>query len=144
VFARRTLRRLHWPGGLNLLVGNLGEELSDRMVEQLIDDGWELDAHTISHLDLTSMNRSRLRREIAGSRQILRDRFHQPVNFFCYPAGKYNGATIDAVRQAGYLGATTELPGEASRQRMYELHRIRVEGSDGVSGLKAKLSAAGE
>jgi peptidoglycan/xylan/chitin deacetylase (PgdA/CDA1 family) len=142
VFARRTLRRLRWPGVLNLLVGNLGEELSDRMVEQLIDDGWELDAHTISHLDLTSLEGSRLRREVAGSRQLLRDRFHQPVNFFCYPAGKYNRATIDAVRQAGYLGATTELPGEATRQRMYELHRIRVEGSDSISGLKGKLSRA--
>jgi peptidoglycan/xylan/chitin deacetylase (PgdA/CDA1 family) len=143
VFARRTLRRLRWPGDLNLLVGNLGHELSDRMVERLIDSGWELDAHTISHLDLTTMTGSRLRREVAGSRQILRQRFKQPVNFFCYPAGKYNRATIRSVRRAGYLGATTELPGEASRARMYELHRIRVEGSDGVSGLKEKLSRVG-
>jgi hypothetical protein len=65
------------------------------------------------------------------------------VNFFCYPAGKYNQATIRAVRRAGYLGATTELPGEASSRRLYELHRIRVDGSDGVSGLKGKLSRAG-
>jgi hypothetical protein len=61
------------------------------------------------------------------------------VNFFCYPAGKFNATTIRATRQAGYLGATTELPGEASRDRMFELHRIRVEGSDGVSGLREKL-----
>ena len=143
VFARRTLRRLHWPGDLSLLVGNLGEELSDGMVVRLINDGWELDAHTISHLDLTTMKGSRLRREVAGSRQILSQRFHQPVNFFCYPAGKYNRATIRAVRRAGYRGATTELPGEASRSKMDELHRIRVDGSDGVSGLKEKLSRAG-
>jgi peptidoglycan/xylan/chitin deacetylase (PgdA/CDA1 family) len=143
VFARRTLRRLHWPGDLNLLVGNLGEELSDRMVERMINDGWELDAHTISHLDLTTMKGSRLRREVAGSRQILRKRFHQPVNFFCYPAGKYNASTIRAVRRAGYLGATTELPGDATRGRMYKLHRIRVNGSDSVSGLLQKLQRAG-
>ncbi len=143
VFARRTLRNLHWPGDLNLLVGNVGEELSGEMVERLIDDGWELDAHTISHLDLTTMTGARLRREVAGSRQILRHRFKQPVNFFCYPAGKFNRSTIRAVRQAGYLGATTELPGEASRRLMDELHRIRVDGSDGVSGLKEKLSRAG-
>ncbi len=143
VFARRTLRRLRWPGDLNLLVGNLGDELTDRMVNQMIDEGWELDAHTISHLDLRSMSGSRLRREVAGSRRILQQRFGQPVNFFCYPAGKYDPATIRAVRRAGYLGATTELPGEADRRRMYELHRIRVDGSDGVAGLERKLSAAG-
>jgi peptidoglycan/xylan/chitin deacetylase (PgdA/CDA1 family) len=143
VYARPTLRRLRWPGDLNLLIGNLGSELSDQMVQQLIDDGWELDAHTISHLDLTTMTGARLRQEVAGSRETLQRRFHQPVNFFCYPAGKFNEETVRAVRRAGYLGATTELPGDASRSDMYELHRIRVEGSDGVSGLATKLGRAG-
>jgi peptidoglycan/xylan/chitin deacetylase (PgdA/CDA1 family) len=143
VYARRTLRRLRWPGVLNLLVRNLGGELSDSMVEKLIRDGWELDSHTISHLDLSSLDGAGLRREVAGSRDILRRRFHQPVNFFCYPAGKYDRATIQAVRQAGYLGATTELPGDASRGNLFELHRIRVDGSDGVNGLAQKLRAAG-
>jgi peptidoglycan/xylan/chitin deacetylase (PgdA/CDA1 family) len=143
VYARPTLRRLRWPANLNLLVGNIGDELSEQMIERLIDDGWELDAHTISHLDLTGMRGARLHREVAGSRSILAHRFHQPVNFFCYPAGKFNATTVRAVRNAGYLGATTELPGYASRSQMYELHRIRVEGSDGVSGLKRKLSRGG-
>ena len=139
VYARQTLRRLRWPGDLNMLVNNLGTELADPMVRQLIADGWELDAHTISHLDLTTLSGAALRREVAGSRQILQRRFHQPVNFFCYPSGKFDAATIRAVRDAGYLGATTELPGDASKGEMFQLHRIRVEGSDGVSGLAAKL-----
>jgi peptidoglycan/xylan/chitin deacetylase (PgdA/CDA1 family) len=143
VYARPTLRRLRWPGDLNLLVGNVGSELSDQMVERMINDGWELDAHTISHLDLTRMSGAQLTREVTGSREILKGRFHQPVNFFCYPAGKFNATTIGAVRDAGYLGATTELPGDASRSDMYELHRIRVQGSDGVSGLAMKLRQAG-
>ncbi len=143
VYARPTLRRLRWQGDLNLLVKNLGGELTDSMVEQLIDDGWELDAHTISHIDLTTLSGSGLRREVDGSRRVLQGRFHQPVNFFCYPAGKFDAQTTQAVRDAGYLGATTELPGEASKKRMFELHRIRVEGSDGVSGLASKLRQAG-
>jgi peptidoglycan/xylan/chitin deacetylase (PgdA/CDA1 family) len=102
-----------------------------------------LDAHTISHLDLTTLEGSRLRREVGGSRQFLQNRFHQPVNFFCYPAGKFNAKTIQAVRDAGYLGATTELPGYASRGKMFELHRIRINGSDGVSGLATKVRRAG-
>ncbi|HEY6772327.1 MAG TPA: hypothetical protein VI035_07735, partial [Solirubrobacterales bacterium] len=39
VYARPTLRRLRWAGDLNLLVGNLGDEVTDQMVERLIDDG---------------------------------------------------------------------------------------------------------
>jgi len=143
VYAGPTLLRLRWPGNLNLLVGNLGDELSDRMVEQLINDGWEVDSHTISHLDLTTLSGARLRHEVGDSRRVLRRDFHQPVNFFCYPAGKFDAATIRAVRRAGYLGATTEVPGNASRDSMYQLHRIRVDGSDGVSGLATKLKRAG-
>lgn len=143
VYARPTLRRLRWPGNLNMLIGNIGDELSDQMIERMIDDGWELDAHTISHLDLTQMRGARLHREVAGSRSILAQRFHQPVNFFCYPAGKFNRTTVGAVRHAGYLGATTELQGYATRSHMYELNRIRVEGTDGVSGLARKLKQAG-
>ena len=37
------------------------------------------------------------------------------MNFFCYPAGSFDGETIAAVREAGYLGATTTEPGLASR-----------------------------
>ena len=142
VYARPTLRRLRWGGDLNLLVKNLGGELTDTMVRRLIRDGWEIDSHTVNHLDLTTLDGAELRHEVAGSRQILQQRFKQPVNFFCYPAGKYDAATIRAAQDAGYLGATTELPGEASKGDMFELHRIRVDGSDGVSGLATKLRQA--
>jgi hypothetical protein len=47
------------------------------------------------------------------------------------------------VRAAGYLGATTEDQGLASKSQMYALKRIRVDGSDGVGGLERKLSQAG-
>ena len=74
---------------------------------------------------------------------MLQQRFHQPVNFFCYPSGRYDGQAIQAVRDAGYLGATTTDEGLASKTEMYTLKRIRVDGSDGVSGLMQKLQQAG-
>ncbi len=50
---------------------------------------------------------------------------------------------IAAVKAAGYVGATTEIPGNASRGRPYELDRFEILGSTGVSGLAADLSASG-
>jgi hypothetical protein len=47
------------------------------------------------------------------------------------------------VRAAGYLGATTTDEGLASKDEMYTLKRIRVDGSDGVTGLEQKLKSAG-
>jgi peptidoglycan/xylan/chitin deacetylase (PgdA/CDA1 family) len=51
---RPILLRLRWPGVLNLKVGNLNAEdaLPPRRVRNLITAGWEIDAHTITHVDL--------------------------------------------------------------------------------------------
>jgi hypothetical protein len=77
---------------------------------------------------------------VAGSRTWIRRHFHVPVDFFCYPSGRYNARVITAVRGAGFLGATIEGAGRASpRDGFFTLPRIRVSRSDGVSGLAAKL-----
>ena len=146
VYARPELRKLGWPGVLSAIAGRIGQpgaELSNAMVQNLIDNGWELDSHTIHHVDVSQASGSELQDEVAGSRKMLQRRFHQPVNFFCYPSGRYDDQAIQAVRAAGYLGATTTNEGLASKGEMYTLSRIRVDGSDSVSGLEQKLKQAG-
>jgi peptidoglycan/xylan/chitin deacetylase (PgdA/CDA1 family) len=139
--ARPTLRKLHWPGVLNLIVHNVRPgDLTKWQVNQLLAAGWELDAHTVSHADLTTVDATRLRYEVAGSRRYLRSTFNQAVDFFCYPAGRYDAQVIAAVRAAGYLGATTVRPGLAGPSQPYTLPRIRIDYTDGVSGFAAKLT----
>ena len=62
-----------------------------------------------------------------------------PVDFFCYPAGRYDARVIAAVRRAGYLAATTTVEGLAVPDEPYELARVRVGRNDGVAGLARKL-----
>jgi peptidoglycan/xylan/chitin deacetylase (PgdA/CDA1 family) len=110
----------------------------------MIRQGWEVDAHTINHLDLTTLDAAELRHEVGGSRTWIRRRFRVPVDFFCYPSGRYDARVLAAVRSAGFLGATIEGFGRASpRDGLLTLPRIRVDGSDGVSGLAAKLGSYG-
>jgi peptidoglycan/xylan/chitin deacetylase (PgdA/CDA1 family) len=139
--ARPLLAQRHWPGVLNLAVRNLLDgKLSVPQIRLMIRQGWEVDAHTINHIDLTTLGPAGLRHEVAGSRQWIRRRFHVPVAFFCYPSGRYNARVIAAVRAAGFLGATVEGAGSASpRDGLFTLPRIRVSRSDGVRGLAAKL-----
>jgi peptidoglycan/xylan/chitin deacetylase (PgdA/CDA1 family) len=138
-----TLRARRWPGVLNLEVRNLQPVWGTRpgMVRALIAAGWEIDAHTLTHPDLTTVDPAELRRQVAGSRAAIRRLFHQPVDFFCYPSGRYDAAVVAAVRDAGFLGATTETEGLARPDSLYTLDRVRVDGSDGVSGFAAKLEA---
>ena len=131
----------HWPAVLNLAVRNLlDRKLTVPQIRLMIRDGWEVDAHTINHVDLTTLVAGPLRHEVAGSRAWIRRRFHVPVDFFCYPSGRYDTRVLAAVRAAGFVGATIEGAGFASpRNGMMTLPRIRVDGSDGVTGLAAKL-----
>ena len=135
------MRERGWPGVLNLTVKNLrvAGGLSRRQVRRLIAAGWEIDAHTLTHPDLTSIDDGELAHEVAGSRRELRRLFGVPVDFFCYPGGRYDARVIAAVRRAGYLGATTTLEGLAEPSKPYELRRVRVSRSDGVAGFATKL-----
>ena len=140
--ARPILRKLGWPGVLDLQVGNLHVPggLSTRKVRALLADGWELAAHTITHPDLTTVGPARLRREVAGSRAALRRRFGVPVLFFCYPAGRYDAATERAVRAAGFRGATTTAAGIATpRGDRFALPRLRVLPEEEPSALLAAV-----
>jgi peptidoglycan/xylan/chitin deacetylase (PgdA/CDA1 family) len=136
-----TLRTLHWPGVLNLEVNFLRPFSGMRpwRVRNLIAAGWEIDAHTLTHPDLTTLPDARLWHEVDGSRVALRRRFHVPVDFFCYPSGRYDDRVVSAVRLAGFLGATTTRYGLARPPDFFRLDRIRVDGSDGVRGFAAKL-----
>lgn len=138
------LKGHHWPGVLNLKVGNLKPgDLRPRGVRRLISAGWEIDAHTFTHPDLTAVGDAQLRHEVAGSREAIRRMFHVPVDFFCYPAGRYDARVIAAVRRAGFLGATTTTYGLARPSQPYTLARVRVSGGDGVGGFAAKLTSLG-
>src|SRR6266576_1803201 len=122
----------------------LDGKLTTPQIKLMIRQGWEIDAHTINHVDLTTLSSSDLRHEVAGSRTWIRRRFHVPAAFFCYPSGRYDARVVAAVRAAGFFGATIEGFGPASpRDGLLTLPRIRVDGSDGVSGLAAKLAAYG-
>jgi peptidoglycan/xylan/chitin deacetylase (PgdA/CDA1 family) len=136
-YALPELRRHGWPGVLNLKAE--GSDLYESNVKAMIGAGWELAAHTINHQDLTTLGAAELKEEVAGSRAILRREYGVPVADFCYPAGQFDETVIAAVKAAGYTAATTEIPGEASREAPYELARFEILGSSGVTGLAEDL-----
>jgi peptidoglycan/xylan/chitin deacetylase (PgdA/CDA1 family) len=145
--AMPALRRLRWPGVLNLEIGALKgsgpEHITSGEVHALVRAGWEIDAHTIDHLDLTQIPPERQRYEVAEGRRQIKQRFGVPVEFFCYPAGRYNAAVVDQVKRAGFLAATTTVPGLGSPSELFTLKRIRVGANDSAALLSKTLAEAG-
>jgi peptidoglycan-N-acetylglucosamine deacetylase len=68
---------------------------------------FEIGAHTLNHVTLTSLPASEAWVEISGSKQWLEDTIGKPAASFCYPRGKFNGSTHSLVKKAGFLGART-------------------------------------
>lgn len=135
------LEHLGWKRVLNLVARD--SDLPDADVAKMLDAGWELASHTITHADLTTIDAAQLEREVAGSRWILKRRFGVPVDNFCYPAGRYDDTVISAVRTAGYVGAESEVPGLATAAHQYVLNRIEIALDDGLGGFVSKLRSAG-
>jgi peptidoglycan/xylan/chitin deacetylase (PgdA/CDA1 family) len=131
-----------WVGVLNLDLSNLDPAwgLSRANVRALVEAGWEIASHSLTHRDLKGLGQETLRREVAGSREAIQTLFGEPAEFFCYPAGGFDDRIVDAVRDAGYLGATTTIYGLAHRRDPYRLARVRVERSDGVAGFVRKMT----
>jgi peptidoglycan/xylan/chitin deacetylase (PgdA/CDA1 family) len=139
------LARRGWPGVINVVLHNLGVPggISATRIRDLIHAGWELDAHSLTHPDLTTLDAAALRRELAGSRAALRRRFGVPVDAFCYPAGHFDATVQAAVRAAGYRAATTELPGAAKpSDDPYALPRVRVDGGESAAAVVDKARSA--
>ncbi len=140
------LNRLGWVGVENLTVNGLPASeggLTDSQVHGLVAAGWELDSEAITRTDLTAIGASQLNDEVSTSRQILRSRYSVPVNWFCYPLGRYDATVVAAVRAAGYQGATTAITGWASPQAdRFRLPRIQVTGGTSPPHLMSQITAA--
>jgi peptidoglycan/xylan/chitin deacetylase (PgdA/CDA1 family) len=143
-----TLRRLGWVGVENIQLSGLPPSqggLGTQEIRNLVAAGWELDTQGMSHASLISLDAEQLHYQIVDARQTLQQRYHVPVNWFCYPSGLYDPTVVAAVKAAGYAGSTTVVPGWAHpHEDPYRLHRLRVLGGTTGQQLLSLLEGARE
>lgn len=106
----------------------------------LKNEGWEIGSHTLTHPDLKVSSKEVAEKQIVQSKKILEDRLKININFFSYPAGKYNETTISLVKAAGYIGAVTVEPGrENFIKDIYKLKRLRIIDTETLASFKLKI-----
>jgi peptidoglycan/xylan/chitin deacetylase (PgdA/CDA1 family) len=142
------LKRLGWAAVENMQVSGLPPSeggLTDPQVRGLIAAGWELDTEGVSQADLTILSAGQLSGEVATARSTLRSRYQVPVNWFSYPSGDYDPTVVAAARTAGFVGATTVIPGWASPQGdRFRLPRLQVLGGTSPSQLLSQIASASQ
>ena len=124
------LQRVGWVGVENLQLAGLPLKqggLSPRQVRALVAAGWELDTQGYDHADLVTLDPTSLQFQVATARVRIRGAYHVRADWFCYPSGRYDPTVIAEVRAAGFVGATTVVPGWARpSDDPFALPRLRV------------------
>ena len=140
------LKGLGWVGVINLPSNGRSPAdggIADDQTKALVAAGWELDAGGNDSPDLTGLSTSAIVQEVKTERQDLQGRFNAPVNWYSYNLGRYNVSVTDAISQAGFIGATTLVPGWASpKESRFRLPRLQVAGGTSGPALIAKITAA--
>jgi glycosyltransferase involved in cell wall biosynthesis/peptidoglycan/xylan/chitin deacetylase (PgdA/CDA1 family) len=120
--------------------------LSPRQVEELSRAGFEIGAHTHSHLNMARLSPEQTHHEVFGSKAMLEEITGHAVRSFAYPFGKrnihYTPDTVAMVREAGFRGAAAvAFRAVTSREvvRIFEIPRFFVTRGDTALSFEQKL-----
>ena len=107
------------------------------------DAGMDIGSHTVDHLELPSLDDASRAQQLTQSRATLEKLLGHPVRWFCYPAGRNDGASAASVAKAGYLpGYTTEGGSVLRADSLTQLPRVRVSGGQSLDSFAASVKAA--
>lgn len=137
------LKKYGFSATLFLIVNKVGDRncLTWKEVKELDKEGWDIQSHTLTHPDLTTLSPQTLQQELVDSKTTLEKELGKPVHFFAYPSGKHNDAVLKAVKDAGYLMAFSTLKGWTS-EKMNPLlvHRVYCYASMGITEFSQRVS----
>jgi peptidoglycan/xylan/chitin deacetylase (PgdA/CDA1 family) len=104
--------------------------------------GMDIEAHTMSHPDLTQVPVAQQWGELTQSRHELEARLKRPVRIMAYPYGAYDAQILAEVAKAGYLAAFTTRQGWwADRRQLLTLPRVYVDFDDTLAIFSGRLRA---
>jgi peptidoglycan/xylan/chitin deacetylase (PgdA/CDA1 family) len=112
-------------------------------IKTLNSEGYEIGGHTRNHLDLTTLTSAQLQSEVSGGRTDLLNLGFTPVTTFAYPLGAYNATVVQAVKNAGYVGARSVNSGFNDKASdRYVLMDQHIEQNTTVDQVKAYIDQA--
>ncbi len=135
---------LDWPevAGEAARRPELMRSMNWTMLETLVEAGWEIGSHTMSHARLPDLADEALAQELLDSRRAVEARLGR-CELLAYPFGAWDDRVAAAATAAGYSFAFT-LPfgGQAAATRM-SIPRVTIDDRDVPWRFRAKLSGAG-
>lgn len=106
---------------------NTPDYLSWQQILAMQDRNIEIGSHTMNHIGLGGVSPEEQRKEIVDSKITLEQHIGKKVKFFAYPYGQFTPITEQLLREAGYQGASSGIPGLNNKATdAYALKRVNV------------------
>jgi peptidoglycan/xylan/chitin deacetylase (PgdA/CDA1 family) len=101
--------------------------MSAAQLRQLTSLGFEIGCHSMTHAYLNDLGPAELRHELLDARSKLEDLIGKKVEHFSCPGGRYNQATLDVAKQAGYRSlATSRVRRNSPQTDPFSLGRVAI------------------
>lgn len=123
----------------------MADYLTWDMARALQNGGFvDIESHTTSYKDLTTLKGDKLWNEIYGSKQAIEWALKKPAKFIAYPQGKYTVEAEETSKEVHFRAGFIEDYGLAkSEPNRYILTRIPVRGSNDNTLFRFKLRLKG-
>ncbi|MDF2635744.1 MAG: polysaccharide deacetylase [Pelosinus sp.] len=87
----------------------------------------EIGSHTMSHIGMNEISAAEQKREAVTSKTALEQQLGKPIHFFAYPYGQFSTTSQQILKETGYKGACSGIPGLNDKNtNSYALKRINV------------------
>jgi peptidoglycan/xylan/chitin deacetylase (PgdA/CDA1 family) len=106
----RRLDVLSGEAGVDRIAPEKDRAMTAEQVGRLSDGLVTIGAHTLNHPSLPHLSPIERQAEIGQSRRACEAYAGGPVEHFAYPFGYFDGASVHAVRRAGFASASTTAP----------------------------------
>lgn len=117
------------------------DSLTATQIKEMSDGGMEIGSHSIDHPDLTKITSLKLKNELQESKNSLEKISGKSITSFCYPSGAHNTAVDTAVKNAGYLSATTTSNSiSTTSKNKFFLPRLRINPTDSLTKFASKIT----
>lgn len=107
-----------------LLSLNGTEMLLWREIRDMRDGGIDFGSHTLTHPDMTRLDRTGIEYEIRKSKEIIEDYLGKAVSSFAYPYGKYDKKSIEITQRYFNCACSAELGLLTKESNPYALERV--------------------
>jgi len=118
--------------------------LNWEQAKQMMVDDVSFESHSVSHPDLTTLQREQLKFELAESKAVLERGLNKPVRSIAYPAGAYSDLVVLATEEAGYFAGWKKGGGPVLPSNFgdpYRLPRIRIHGQTDIEKFKQRVTS---